>query len=75
MVLQESFYNWFWLGVFSTAALVGLFQFGHLLGLAAYSNDFRFNSVSLFQIGLICSGICGVSGLVRTINKMKLSRQ
>ena len=45
------------------------------MGLAAYSNDFSFNSVSILQLGLICSGICGVSELVRAIYKMKVSYQ
>jgi len=68
-------FNWLWLRIFSIATVAGIFQLGHLMGLAAYSNDFSFNSVSILQLGLICSGICGVSELVRAIYKMKVSYQ
>ncbi|QDE32684.1 hypothetical protein [Shewanella polaris] len=72
---QENFFNWLWLSIFSIATAAGIFQLGHLIGVVAYSNDFSFNSVNILQVGLICSGICGVSGLVRTIKKLKVSYQ
>ncbi|MBO1897422.1 hypothetical protein HNW13_016930 [Shewanella sp. BF02_Schw] len=75
MKYQKNFFNWLWLSIFSIAIVAGIFQLGHLIGLVAYSNDFSFNSVSILQLGLICSGICGVFWLVRAINKMKISHQ
>jgi len=72
---QGNFFNWFWLSIFLIATLASLFQLGHLMGITTYSNDFNLSSMGILQLGLICSSICGVSELVRTIKKMKVSRR
>ena len=70
---QSSFSKWFLLAIFLIVSLAGIFQIGKLIGLAIYSNDFGVNSIEIWQIGLISSGVWGISEFVRTIKKLKVS--
>jgi hypothetical protein len=72
-VHQSSFSKWFLLAICLIVSLAGIFQIGKLIGLAIYSNDFGVNSIEIWQIGLISSGVWGISEFVRTIKKLKVS--
>ncbi len=51
---------------------VGLFQLGKIMGSAAYSDAFRFEQISLMQIGLICSGIFGFYLFVSNLKRLNM---
>ncbi len=70
---QSNFSKWVLLAICLIAALAGIFQIGKLLGLAIYSNSFSVNSIEIWQVGLITSGIWGASEFVRTMKKLKTS--
>ncbi|MEZ9197685.1 hypothetical protein [Shewanella sp. 10N.286.54.B9] len=70
---QSNFSKWALLVFCSIVSLVGIFQFGQLIGLAIFSSDFSVNSIQVWQVGLIGSGIWGGSEFVRTIKKLKAS--
>jgi hypothetical protein len=72
-VHQSNFLKWALLAVCLIATLAGVFQIAKLLGLAIYSNSFSVNSVEIWQVGLISSGIWGVFEFVRTVKKLKTS--
>ncbi len=68
---QSNNVNWLLLIISMFVASVGIFQLGYIIGAASFSNDFSFNQVGLLQIGLIGSGIWGVSEFVRSLKKLK----
>lgn len=68
---QSNFFKWVLLAIFFIVALAGIFQIGKLVGLALYSNDFSVNSIEIWQVGLISSGIWGAFEFVRTMIKLK----
>ena len=70
---QSNFSKWFLLAICLIATLAGIFQIGKLVGLAVYSNDFSVNSIEIWQVGLISSGVWGVFEFVRTMKKLKAS--
>ncbi|ASP49765.1 hypothetical protein [Cognaticolwellia beringensis] len=70
---QSNFSKWFLLVICLIASLAGIFQIGKLIGLAIYSSDFGVNSIGIWQVGLISSGVWGVSEFVRTMRKLKIS--
>ncbi len=70
---QSNFFKWFLLVICLLAILAGLFQLGKLVGLAIYSDSFSFNSIEIWQVGLISSGIWGVFEFFRTMKKLKIS--
>jgi len=72
-VHQSNFLKWALLAVCLIATLAGVFQIGNLLGLAIYSNNFSVNSIEIWQVGLISSGIWGAFEFVRTMKKLKVS--
>ncbi|WP_199611046.1 hypothetical protein [Flocculibacter collagenilyticus] len=72
---QLRFAKWPLLSISLILALAGIFQIGKLIGLAVYSSDFSLNSISIWQVGLISSGIWGISEFTRTIKKLKKSPQ
>ncbi|MDO6642120.1 hypothetical protein Q4557_19400 [Shewanella sp. 5_MG-2023] len=70
---QSNFSTWVLLAICLIATLAGIFQIGKLIGLAIYSNSFSVNSIEIWQVGLISSGIWGVFEFVRTMKKLKTS--
>jgi hypothetical protein len=72
-VHQSNFLKWVLLAICLIATLAGIFQIGKLVGLAIYSNDFSVNSIELWQVGLISSGVWGAFEFVRTMKKLKAS--
>ena len=70
---QSKFLKWVLLAICLIATLVGIFHIGKLVGLAIYSNDFSVNSIEIWQVGLISSGIWGAFEFVRTMKKLKVS--
>ncbi len=67
---RSTFFNLCLLSVYLIFAIAGIFQFGHLIGLAVYSQHFSFDSITLLQVGLISSGSWGVFEFIRTIKKL-----
>lgn len=67
---QDNNVNWLLFLVSIFIGAVGIFQLGYIIGAASFSSSFSFEQVGIPQIGLICSGICGVS--VFAINLKKL---
>jgi hypothetical protein len=70
-VHQSNFSKWVLLAICLIAALAGIFQIGKLLGLAIYSTSFSVNSIEIWQVGLISTGIWGVFEFLRTMIKLK----
>ncbi len=70
---QSNFSKWILLAICLIATLAGIFQIGKLLGLAIYSNSFSVNSIEIWQLGLVSSGVWGVFEFVRTMKKLKTS--
>ena len=70
---QSNILKWFLLAICLIATLAGVFQIGKLIGLAIYSDNFNANSVQIWQVGLISSGVWGVFEFVRTMKKLKAS--
>ncbi|ALO34751.1 hypothetical protein CMT41_08520 [Colwellia sp. MT41] len=70
---QSNVSKWILLATCLIAILAGIFQIGKLLGLAIYSNAFSVNSIEIWQVGLISSGIWGVFEFVRTMKKLQTS--
>jgi len=73
MKQQSTVFYWCLLSLCLIVSIAGIYQLGHLIGLALYSNSFSINSIGIWQIGLISSGVWGVSEFVRTIKKLKVS--
>jgi len=72
-VPQSNFLKWVLLAICLIATLAGIFQIGKLVGLAIYSNDFSVNSIEIWQVGLISSGVWGAFEFIRTMRKLKAS--
>jgi hypothetical protein len=72
-VHQSNLFKWVLLTICLIATLAGIFQIGKLIALAIYSNDFSVNSIEIWQVGLISSGIWGAFEFVRTMKKLKVS--
>lgn len=67
---QSNFSKWFLLFICLIAALAGIFQLGQLVAFAIYSNNFTVNSIEIWLVGLISSGVWAVFEFVRTIKKL-----
>jgi hypothetical protein len=65
-VHKSNFSKWFLLVICLILSLVGIFQTGQLIGLAVYSSEFSINSIQIWQVGLIGSGVWAISEFVRT---------
>jgi len=70
-VHKSNFSKWSLLVICLILSLAGVFQIGQLIGLAVYSNEFSINSIHIWQVGLISSGIWAISEFVRTTKKLK----
>jgi hypothetical protein len=70
---QRNSVNWLLLIISLLVASVGIFQLGYIIGAASFSSDFSFNQIGLLQIGLICSGIWGVSEFIRNLKKLNIA--
>jgi hypothetical protein len=66
IVHKANFSKWFLLVICLILSLVGIFQTGQLIGLAVYSSEFSINSIQIWQVGLIGSGVWAISEFVRT---------
>ncbi|ACJ27851.1 hypothetical protein swp_1048 [Shewanella piezotolerans WP3] len=72
MFCRTRFSKYFLLVISVTFATVGIFQAGYLIGLAGYSEDFSFSSISLLQISLLLLGAWGVFELIRRVKRSGL---
>jgi len=71
MKVKSNNVNWLLLIISMLVGSVGIFQLGYIIGAASFSSGFSFNQVDLSQIGLIGSGIWGVSEFARRLKKLK----
>jgi hypothetical protein len=75
MKQKSTIFYWVIVLICLIVILVGVYQLGNIIGSALYSSSFSFESISIWQIGLIGSGVCGVFEFIRTIKKLKVSQQ
>jgi len=73
MKVQRNNVNWLLLIISLFVASVGIFQLGYIVGAASFSSDFSVNQIGLLQIGLVSSGVWGVSEFVRNIKKLNIA--
>ena len=68
---KSKYFNWGLIIICAVLSVIGIFQLGHLVGLAIYSVEFSFSSITMLQVGLISAGIWAISEFVRSIKKLK----
>ena len=72
MESHSTFLNVCFLASSIILTIAGVFQFGHLIGLAVYSPHFSFDSITLLQVGLISSGVWGLNTFIKIMKKLML---
>ncbi|WP_448569753.1 hypothetical protein [Thalassotalea ganghwensis] len=67
---QSNKVNWLLLIVSMLIGSVGIFHLGYIIGAASFSSSLNIEQVGLLQIGLIGSGVWGVSVFVSNLKKL-----
>ena len=68
---KSKYLSWGLIIICAVLSVIGIFQLGYLIGLAIYSIEFSFSSVTMLQVSLISTGILAISEFVRSIKKLK----